>query len=315
MSPATARHGFWGFATRFVVGWLLLPLGLALLLGASSGCGSSDVDEPPVPLAEAQGGIHAAYRIAYGPDPLQFGDLRIPPGSCSHPVAVVIHGGCWANVFGLELMDDLSRDLTQAGIATWNIEYRRVGDPGGGYPNTLTDVGRAVDEVRALAATYNLDLDRVITVGHSAGGHLGVWAAARGRLPPGSPLYSEDPLPLSGAVSLAGILNLAEYMNINDCGGFVDDLLGGTPEDVPERYAEASPSELLPIRVRQVLIQGTADVIVPLELAQHYRSAARHAGDRRVSLKEIRNADHFDVIDPTSRKWPQVKEPIIELVR
>jgi acetyl esterase/lipase len=225
---------------------------------------------------------------------------------------VVIPGGCWTSFVGLDFNNAMSDALTEAGIATWNIEYRRTQDPGGGYPNTLTDVGMAVDKLRDLAPIYNLNLDRVITVGHSAGGHLGVWVGARHLFSVGHPLRGPDPLPLHASVALAGIMNLAEYVNINPCGEFVDDFMGGTPTEVPERYALASPSELLPIGLDTTLVQGTMDDIVPPELAEHYRDDAKDAGDHHVKLKKIHDANHFDVIDPTSPAWPKVQKAILK---
>jgi acetyl esterase/lipase len=291
---------------------LTARLGLSLALSVLSICGHPGGHEPAVPAAEAQGALSTAVRIAYGSDPLQFGDLRLPSGPGPYPVAVVIHGGCWFNMFGLEFMDAMSDILTTAGVATWNIEYRRIGDPGGGFPNTLTDVGLAVDTVRELASTYHLDLGRVITVGHSAGGHLALWVAARHRLPAGNPLRGADPLPLSAAVALAGIPNLAESLDLNVCSGLAAVLMQGTPDEIPELYAEASPSELVPLGLRQTLIHGTADTIVPLEMSEHYRDAAHDAGDHQVSLKKVHDAGHFDMIEPTSPKWSQVFERIIE---
>jgi acetyl esterase/lipase len=288
-------------------------LGLSLALGVWSLFGNPGGHEPAVPSAAAQGADTTPVRIAYGSDdPLQFGDLRIPSGPGPYPVAVVMHGGCWFNMFGLDLMDAMSDTLTAAGVATWNVEYRRIGDPGGGFPNTLTDVGLAVDKVRELAPMYNLDLGRVITVGHSAGGHLGVWVGARHLFPVGHPLRGPDPLPLHASVALAGIMNLAEYLNINMCGEFVDDFMGGTPAEVPERYALASPSELLPIGLDTTLVQGTMDDIVPPELAEHYRDDAKDAGDHHVKLKKIHDANHFDVITPTSPTWPKVQKAILK---
>jgi acetyl esterase/lipase len=300
----------------------LYPLGLSLSLGVLSICGHLGGNGFAVPAAATQDTITISNpeRISYGHEDecedecenLQFGDLRLPSGPGLYPVAVVIHGGCWSNLFGLDLMDDMSDALTEAGIATWNIEYRRTGDPGGGYPNTLIDVGMAVDKLRDLAPIKNLNLDRVITVGHSAGGHLGVWVGARLLLPVGHPLRGPDPLPLHASVALAGIMNLAEYLNINDCGKFVDDFMGGTPAEVPERYALASPSELLPIGLDTTLVQGTLDDIVPPELAEHYRADAKDTGDHHVNLKKIHDANHFDVITPTSPAWPKVQKAILK---
>jgi acetyl esterase/lipase len=296
------------FSTRGLMPWF----GLALAFGLLSLCGHPGGSEPFVPAAEAQGTDTAVERIPYGSDPLQFGDLRIPSGPGPYPVAVVIHGGCWTNFFGLDLMDDMSDTLTAAGVATWNIEYRRIGDPGAGFPGTLTDVGMAVDKLRDLAPTYDLDLERVITVGHSAGGHLGFWVGARHRLPAGHLLRGAEPLPLSAAVALAGILNLVESLEHDVCIDYAEVLMHGTPDEIPELYAVASPSELLPLGLRQTLIYGTEDPIVPLAMSDHYRDAARAAGDHQVSLQKVQGADHFDVIDPTSPKWPQVFERILE---
>jgi acetyl esterase/lipase len=252
-------------------------------------------------------------RVSYGADPRQFGDLRVPSGKGPHAVAVVIHGGCWLSQYGLDLMDGMSESLARAGLATWNIEYRRIGDPGGGYPNTLTDVGAAVDALRSLSPKHGLDLAKVMTVGHSAGGHLGVWAAARPKLSSKSPIRGADPLPIRAAVALAGVLDLSESIDLDVCGGLAAKLVGGTPAEVPERYAEASPRALLPIGVRQRMIHGTADLIVPFVMSEHYRAAAQAAGDV-VDLSPIQGGDHFDMIEPTSSKWKDVEAVILGAV-
>jgi acetyl esterase/lipase len=244
----------------------MAQVGFALALGVLGIYGNLGGRETLVPAAAAQGPVTTPIRITYGSDDLQFGDLRLPSGLGPYPVTVVIHGGCWSNFFGLDLMDDMSDALTAAGVAPWNIEYRRIGDPGGGFPNTLIDVGMAVDKVRDLAPVYHLDLSRVITVGHSAGGHLGLWVAVRHRLPAGHLLRGAAPLLLSAVVTLAGIPNLAESVALNVCIGdapgggvavpYAAVLMGGTPDQVPQLYAVASPSELLPLSLRQTLIHG-----------------------------------------------------------
>src|SRR3954469_3797173 len=147
----------------------------------------------------------ADLRIAYGPDPLHFGDLRVPTGGGPHPVALVVHGGFWRNRYDLEHIGHLCAALTAEGVATWSIEYRRLGDTGGGWPGTFADVAAAAKYLRTLTPLYDLDLGRVVTMGHSAGGHLALWLAGCGKIAEGDPLHVADPLPLSGVVSLAGV--------------------------------------------------------------------------------------------------------------
>jgi len=258
----------------------------------------------------------AGERIPYGKDPLQFGELRIPKGKGPHPVAVVIHGGCWISKFAdLGLMAPLAGALAQAGVATWNIEYRRVDNPGGGWPGTFNDVAAAVDCLRALAKTRPLDLKHVVTVGHSAGGHLALWAAARSKVPKGSPLYSPDPLKVRGVVDLAGPGNLRSFLGRQEqvCGDRpITKLLGGSDTEVPERYRVGSPAELAPLGVRQVLITGAQDRAVPPEYAQEYLEADRAAGDSVESII-VDGAAHFEVIAPGSTAWPAVKRAVLTL--
>src|SRR5579864_48582 len=134
----------------------------------------------------------ADVRLPYGTDQFQFGDLRLPQSAGPHPVAIVVHGGFWRAQYGLEYAGHLCAALAHAGIATWNLEYRRIGNPGGAWPNTFLDVAQGADYLRVLAEKYPLDLKRVITAGHSAGGHLAVWLAARHRIPAGDPLAPSD---------------------------------------------------------------------------------------------------------------------------
>ena len=247
----------------------------------------------------------ADVRLPYGPDVLHFGDLRLPSGPGPHPVAIAIHGGFWRARYDLEHLGHLCAALTGEGIATWSVEYRRIGNVGGGWPNTFLDVARAADALRDLAASYPLDLSRVIAFGHSAGGHLALWLAALHCIPVGDPLHTPDPLPLRGVLSLAGVADLRRAWELNLSNGAAGELLGGSPSEYPQRYATASPIELLPLGVRQHLVHGAEDDIVPLEISQRYHNAARASGDD-VTLTVLPYTGHFEPIDPRSRAWPAV---------
>lgn len=251
-------------------------------------------------------------RIRYGAGEHHFADLRLPKCEQLHPVVIVIHGGFWKRQYGLDLMDAMSDDLTERGFATWNIEYSRVGHEGGGYPGTLIDVGRAVDHLREIADEYRLDLGHVYTIGHSAGGHLALWTAGRHRLPAGSVVSAADPLPIHGAVSLAGANDLHLMWEVRQVESPVVGFLGGTPGEVPERYALASPAQLLPLGVPQALIHGLDDVDVPPVLSTSYREQAVAAGDQ-VELKELAGVEHFKVIDPASEAWPPIVAALLNL--
>jgi acetyl esterase/lipase len=257
-------------------------------------------------------------RLAYGSDPLQFGDLRLPKAPGPHPVAVVIHGGCWKSALAdLENTAALASALTDLGIATWNVEYRRIDDSGGGWTGTFEDIARAIDYVRTLAGPYSLDLTRVIAVGHSAGGHLATWGAARHRLPELSPLYAKAPLRLAGVVNLAGPASLESFLPIQRavCGdAVITQLLGGSPDEVPERYAEASPINLAPIGVAQILVVGARDTLVPAWLGTRYAREAQQKGDP-VSAVVVMDAGHFEVIAPGSVAWPEVKAAVAALLQ
>jgi acetyl esterase/lipase len=261
-------------------------------------------------------------RVFYGDNENQFGDLRIPQGNGPHPVAIVIHGGFWRARVGLDNMNRVALDLTNRGIATWNIEYRRVGQEGGGWPGTFIDVAKAADYLYTLAESYPLDLNRVITIGHSAGGHLALWLAARHRLPATSVLKTTDsPLSVHGAVSLAGVGDLALMQEVHhireDRQKLVDnpvfDLLCGDPDTVPERYAEASPIQLLPIGVKQLLVHGPLDIHVPIGISLSYRNAAELSGDD-IKMIEIPTAEHFKLIDPDSEAWPVIVTEVTKLL-
>jgi acetyl esterase/lipase len=265
----------------------------------------TDILDRPAPTADA--------RIAYGPDRFQFADLRLPAGAGPHPVVLGIHGGYWRARYGLEYFGHVCAALTATGAATWNIEYRRLGNRGGGWPGTFLDVGLALDHLRTLAQTHSLDLSRVVAIGHSAGGQLALWAAGRQRIPVGSDLHATTPLPLRGAVALAGVCDLRQAWALRLSDGVTNQLMGGAPERWPARYAAASPAELLPLGIPQVLIHGTADENVPYALSRDYQAAALAAGDV-ATLITLPGAGHFAIVDPMSREWPQVVAAIRPLL-
>lgn len=251
-------------------------------------------------------GTSPARRLDYGGDPSQFGELTLPAGTGPAAVAVVVHGGFWRSGYGLELGRPLAVDLANSGFAVWNIEYRRVGN-GGGWPATFDDVAAAVDLLAGSvqdAAGGRLDLDRVVAVGHSAGGHLAAWLAARPGLPPGAP-GSEPAVALRGAVSQAGVLDLVDAADRQVGGSAVPDLLGGSPAEVPDRYALASPVARVPIGVPVVCVHGDADGNVPLRQSERFTAAT---GDELVTLPGV---DHFAVIDPSSDAWRACRDAVV----
>lgn len=243
----------------------------------------------------------AGTRIAYGTHPEQFGDLRVPDGAGPHPVVVVIHGGWWKNGTPLTYAGHLANALTAAGYATWTIEYRRVGSPDAGFPATLCDVSAAVAHLQTLDAGSALDLLRIVVTGHSAGAHLAAWLAAK-QTHPALDTFGRTPR-LVGAVAVAGPLDLERTTALGVVattgGDPVRDFLEGSPAEVPERYALASPARLLPVGVPVIAVHGTDDASVPLELSRIYVDRAVAAGDP-AQLIVLEGVDHFEPFDPTT---------------
>lgn len=229
----------------------------------------------------------------------------MPPGGGPSPVVVFIHGGYWRVRYSLDHAAPLCQALAAGGYAVWTVEYRRVGEPGGGWPGTFSDVLQAVRQVESLAASDPLQLSQVVLMGHSAGGHLALWAAAAHRLPGDEPLRMAGPLPLRGVVALAPVADLERAWELRLSSGAAGELLGGSCDEVPERYAMASPIRLVPAGVPQVLIHGTADEAVPYELSERFCAAARAAGDV-CQLVTLPHVGHFELIDPFSSAWPDV---------
>lgn len=274
---------------------LLARLAATLALPALAACSAG-------PTAAA--GTTAPRRLDYGTDPSRFGELTLPAGDGAAPVVVVVHGGFWRSFHGLELGRPLAVDLANSGFAVWNVEYRRVGN-GGGWTATFDDVAAAVD-LLAGVEPGRLDLDRVVAVGHSAGGHLAAWLAARPGLPTAAP--GADPaVALRGAVSQAGVLDLVDAAAQGVGGSAVTDLVGGAPTDVADRYALASPIARRPIGVPVVCVHGDRDANVPLRQSERFVAAT---GDELITLPGV---DHFALIDPATAAWAACRDAATRL--
>lgn len=255
----------------------------------------------------------ADHRIRYhSGSSLTYADLRLPNKNNpkGHPVVVFIHGGGWTESWSLDYPAALVEALTGAGVATWNIEFRRIGNAGGAYPGTFLDVARATDYLRVLAPTHNLDLDRVIASGHSSGGHLALWLGARGNIPPSDPLYLSDPLPLKGVVSLAGIPDLQgalEQGNRTDVLTLLGDV---TPTEAMALYPTTSPYHMLPTGVPTSHIVGTRDNEWRQSTTVDFAGQAEALGDSaRVFNPD--GANHFDVVDPCGPAWQIIATEVL----
>ncbi len=258
--------------------------------------------------------LPADYRIHYGPDPSHFGDLWLPHAGAGvlHPVIVFFHGGWWKSEYDLGYAGHLCAALKREGIATWSVEYRRVGSTGGGWPMTFLDAAAGFDFLSTLARNYPLDLSCVLTMGHSAGGHLAFWMAGRPHIAPDNELFMGGPdIPLRAAISLAGAVDLRLTIDLSGSSTFAHDreevyrLMGGRPQDVPERYHAGNPGDLLPFQTPQILIQGTEDDQIPPELPLRWAEMSKRMGSRAL-VNILPRADHFDVVDPTSSAWRTV---------
>ncbi|HEV7899054.1 MAG TPA: alpha/beta hydrolase [Planosporangium sp.] len=251
------------------------------------------------------------FTVRYGSHPEQVADVRLPSHGPTGPLVIFIHGGFWMAGYDRGHTAPLAVDLAACGYPVATIEFRRVGQDGGGWPGTFTDVADAVARVPELIAEALTsrgrsvpDLSRPILAGHSAGGHLALWsagqAAATGRSGTGAAAA-----PVRGVLALAPVADFALAHRLGLGGGAVAALLGGGPDEVPERYAAADPMRLLPSRVRTVVVHGTEDDRVPIEVSRSYVAAARASGDD-ASLVELPGTEHFAVIDPQSAVWSHV---------
>ncbi|MDQ1741073.1 MAG: hypothetical protein QOE53_2725 [Pseudonocardiales bacterium] len=250
----------------------------------------TDPDQPP----------HIS-RHHYGSDASQYGELYLPPAERRAGVVVVLHGGFWRARYAADLGAPLAADLATRGWVAWNLEYRRVGN-GGGWPATLADIAAGIDLLADLDSPggQGMDLSRVVTIGHSAGGQLAIWAAARPRLPRGA-VGSEPQVRVTGVIAQAAVLDLSQGAADGLGVTAVADFLGGQPHEVPDCYRLASPHQHLPLAVPVRCLHARDDDTVPFSQSVDYVRAARAAGDD-ASLVEV-TGGHFGVIDPAAPAW------------
>jgi acetyl esterase/lipase len=234
-------------------------------------------------------------RIPYGKAAQQSGDFFLPRGAGPYPAVIFIHGGFWRNAYGLDYAGHSCAALARAGAAVWSLEYRRLGDPGGDWAGMSDDIIRGAQYLVTLANRYRLDLKRVIAAGHSAGGQLALWLAA------------QQLVDLRGVVPLAAVSDLRRAYALQLDSGVVGQLLGGSPDRVPQRYAAASPIQLLPIPVPQRVVHGTADNLVPFDMSQRFAKASKNA-----KLIPLPGAGHFDLVDPRAKVWPTIQKSILD---
>lgn len=263
------------------------------LLGAPVALAAQSILDIPA----AAPGVH----LAYGNDPFQFGELYLPESKGPHPVAIVVHGGYWRARYDLRHIGHFCVALAKSGIAAWSLEYRRLGNEGGGFPGTLDDVREGAAHLARIAKERSLDMQKVVATGHSAGGHLVLWLA------------KQKALPLKGVVPLAPVADLRRAWELKLSGNVVVDFLGGSPAEVPDRYRAASPIEMVPLGVKQRVFHGDRDEEVPLLISRGYVAAARKAGDD-AALTVPKGVGHFELIDPRTEVWGQVRDTIEKLL-
>ena len=242
-------------------------------------------------------------RVKYGSDPNQFADLRLPAKDKPHGLVINIHGGFWRAKYGLDHAGHLCAALTAKGLATANVEYRRVGNEGGAWPGTFSDLRSACQFLVQNAGKYSFNTRKIVAMGHSAGGQLALCLAAH------------EPS-VTGVVSLAGVVDLQQAYQLHLSHDAVVEFLGGTPSEVPDHYREADPRQLSIVKARQWLIHGTSDDTVPPAFSRDYvdrKNKRRDAMKEEIHLIEIPGADHYDLIDPKSAAWTQVEQTVMQL--
>ncbi|OTP66029.1 alpha/beta hydrolase [Caballeronia sordidicola] len=261
-------------------------------------------------------GRAADEHIPYGPAPSQFVELFRARGSGPFPVVVLLHGGCWAHQYGgLRQIAPLASALAEKGWMVWNIEYRGIDEAGGGFPGTYLDVAQGLQKLSDEAARLNIDLSRMVVVGHSAGAQLALWAAARNRIAPDSPLHSANPIHLPTVIGLGVLPDLGDADGIKRACGANAAVLTGKPQPGSmDVFADTSPQSMLPIGSRMILINGELDTVAPPALATHFANEARRAGDDIRHLV-VPDASHYDEVSIDSPVWPVLLKTIESATR
>jgi acetyl esterase/lipase len=246
---------------------------------------------------------------SYGDDPLQVGEWFVPDGEGPVATVVLVHGGFWSPQYDRHLEDAVAADLAGRGYLCWNIDYRSSAAP---WPATLSDAAAAYDHVYNGRYADRIDLARVAAVGHSAGGQLVAWLASRHLLPPGAPGHDPETRPPALCIPQAGVVALTIAAREDLGGGAPQQLIGGSPAQLPERYRQADPLDLLPSGVRSVLIHDRMDAIVPVSQSRTYVDAATNAGDD--STLVLTSGNHFSHIDPTSEACARMRDALATLI-
>ncbi|MHA7140094.1 alpha/beta hydrolase [Arthrobacter sp. Sr33] len=273
------------------------------LAGCAPGSSANPTQQPEEPVTP--------QRYTYGDDPSQFAELYLPAGEHLPGVVVVIHGGYWRSGYGLDLGRPLAEDLSSRGYVCWNLEYRRAGN-GGGWPETFADVSAGIDLLATAADEHSLDLGTTTALGHSAGGHLAVWAAGRSTLPDGAPGAGTPLVPLTGVVSQSGVLNLAAAHEQGLGDGAVLNLLGVGPAEDPVRYRLADPMTAIPLPIPVLALHGEDDSTVPLSQSDSYVTTAAAAGAAAELI--MIPGDHSAMITPGTEAWVRVVQAVDRLM-
>jgi acetyl esterase/lipase len=249
----------------------------------------------------------ADHVIAYGDDPLQFGELRLPEGEGPFPVVVFMHGGCWMSEYDIAHSRKLTDAFPREGIAVWSLEYRRIGDPGGAWPGTFDDIEAGLAHLSGLTEKYSLDPDRVILAGHSAGGHLALWMTQR--------IEEQEPENLirpRGVLSLAPAPDLEYLYEQGACDNAAGKLMGGSPEEYPERYAYGSVANRIPQSTPQIAVVGKYDETWRPVGVRYAKAAAEQGAP--IEVVDAPESGHFEMIDPDSTTWPLVLDAARDLL-